>query len=100
MDDDPAFAAEVLAAQAYYRDLLEWESVNLARRKDNPLPYFARLKAELPARYIHRQAVFLATNADLPAEDGKLLLHAMLGQPALALEQVEPDLDVPGQLST
>ena len=80
MSDDPTFEAEVQAAQAYYRDLLEWESVNLARRRDNPLPYFARLKAELPSRYIDRQAILLATGSDLPVEDGKLLLHAMLGQ--------------------
>jgi hypothetical protein len=98
MDDDPAFAAEVHAAQAYYRDLLEWESVNLARRRDNPLPYFARLKAELPSRYIDRQAVFLATNSDLAAADGKALLQAMLGQGVpTVLEQLEAVPDVPSQ---
>jgi hypothetical protein len=88
LSDDPAFAEEVEVAKAYYRDLLEWESVNLARRKDNPLPYFARLKAELPNRYIDRQAVFVATNSDLASEDGKLLLQAMLGQPAGATFEV------------
>jgi len=79
MTDDAAFAEEVEVAKAYYRDLLEWESVNLARRKDNPLPYFARLKAELPARYIDKQAVLLASTEGLPAEDGAALLAAMLG---------------------
>jgi AcrR family transcriptional regulator len=79
ISDDPAFAEEVEVAKAYYRDLLEWESVDLARRKDNPLPYFARLKAELPARYIDRQAVLLASAEGLPAEDGAALLAAMLG---------------------
>jgi hypothetical protein len=88
VDDDPAFAEEVEVAKAYYRDHLEWESVNLARRKDNPLPYFARLKAELPARYIDRQAIFVGTNSDLASEDGKLLLHAMLGQPAPAAPEL------------
>ena len=77
---DPAFAEEVEAAEAYYRDLLEWESVNLARRKDNPLPYFARLKAELPSRYIDRQAVFLATSATLDPAAGQRLLANMVGE--------------------
>jgi hypothetical protein len=82
ISDDPAFAEEVEVAKAYYRDLLEWESVNLARRKDNPLPYFARLKAELPARYIDRQAVLLATaDGSLSDADGYSLLQAMLGRP-------------------
>lgn len=81
-NDDPAFAEEVEVAKAYYRDLLEWESVNLARRRDNPLPYFARLKAELPTRYIDRQAVLLVPGSDLPSEDGKALLQAMFGQDA------------------
>ncbi len=75
---DPEFADEVKVAEAYYRDLLEWESVNLARRKDNPLPYFARLKAELPSRYIDRQAVLLTTTDALTSEDGQALLQAML----------------------
>jgi len=79
ISEDPAFAAEVEVAKAYYRDLLEWESVNLARRKDNPLPYFARLKAELPARYIDRQAVLLGTVPSLDPDDGKALLAGMLG---------------------
>ena len=99
MDDDPAFAEEIEVAKAYYRDLLEWESVNLARRKDNPLPYFARLKAELPSRYIDRQAIFLATGPELPAEDGKQLLQAMFGQGTPpALEELEAAPDVPSQL--
>src|SRR5260370_13953480 len=70
ISEDPAFAAEVAVAKAYYRDLLEWESRNLARRKDNPLPYFARLKAELPARYIDRQAVLLAAVPSLDPDGG------------------------------
>ena len=79
MDDDPAFAEEVEVAKHYYRDLLEWESVNLARRRDNPLPYFARLKAELPGRYIDRQAVVVATDLGFEIENGKALLAAMFG---------------------
>jgi hypothetical protein len=80
IDSDPIFAEEVEVAKAYYRDLLGWESVNLARRKDNPLPFFARLKAEMPARYIDRQAVMLASSADLTAGDGQRLLQATLSQ--------------------
>jgi hypothetical protein len=91
ISEDPAFAAEVEVAKAYYRDLLEWESVNLARRKDNPLPYFARLKAELPARYIDRQAVLLGTVPSLDPEDGRELLRAMLDAPAVTLEAAGPD---------
>jgi hypothetical protein len=79
MEDDQAFAEEVEVAKAYYRDLLEWESVNLARHKGNPLPYFARLKAELPSRYIDRQAVFVATNQEVDPVDGARILQAMLG---------------------
>ena len=95
MADDPAFAEEVDVAKAYYRDLIEWESVDLARRRDNPLGFFARLKAELPTRYIDRQAIFVATNSDLASEDGKLLLQAMLGQPT-TLDHLEA---APGELS-
>ena len=92
MGADPAFAAEVEAAQGYYRDLLEWESVNLARRKDNPLPYFARLKAELPSRYIDRQAVFLAGSAPLDPAAGQTLLATMLGQLPAPLPTAQTDV--------
>jgi hypothetical protein len=91
--DDSAFAEEVKVAEAYYRDHLEWESVNLARRKDNPLPFFARLKAELPARYIDRQAVLIGTVEALDPEEGRALLRAMLDLPPAegALEAAGPD---------
>jgi hypothetical protein len=62
---------------------LEWESVTLGKTSRNPLPYFARLKAERPARYIDKATMLVASfTGDLPAADGKALLHAMLGQPA------------------
>jgi hypothetical protein len=93
---DPAFADEVKVAEAYYRDLLEWESVNLARRKDNPLPFFARLKAELPARYIDRQAVLLATPDALNPEAGHALLQALLGQAPLVPLQALGQSTAPG----
>ena len=47
-------AAEAAAAVEYFKDLTEWESLTLARTRHNPLPFFARLKAERPARYIER----------------------------------------------
>ena len=79
-DVDTEFAAEVVVAREYYCDYLEWESVTLGKTSRNPLPFFARLKAERPARYIDRQAILLAPGSDLPAEDGKQLLQAMFGQ--------------------
>jgi hypothetical protein len=89
LDQDRVFAEEMETAMAYYRDLLEWESVNLARRRNNPLPYFARLKAELPARYIDKQAVLLAGGPlDLGAEEGKQLLAAILARPQPAPPQL------------
>jgi hypothetical protein len=82
-DADPEFAAEVDVAREYYCDYLEWESVTLGKTSRNPLPYFARLKAERPARYIDKATMLVASfTSDLPAADGKALLHAMLGQPA------------------
>ena len=90
-DADPEFAAEVDVAREYYCDYLEWESVTLGKTSRNPLPYFARLKAERPARYIDKATMLVASfTGELPAEDGKALLLAMFGQGAgathLALE--------------
>jgi len=81
-DADPEFAAEVDVAREYYADYLEWESVTLGKTSRNPLPYFARLKAERPARYIDKATMLVASfTSDFPAEDGRALLQAMLGQP-------------------
>jgi hypothetical protein len=91
LDHDLAFAEEVEVAMAYYRDLLEWESVNLGRQRHNPLPYFARLKAELPARYIDKQAVLLAGGPlDLAADEGKQLLATILNHTQPAPPQLPP----------
>jgi hypothetical protein len=80
-DADPEFAAEVDVAREYYCDYLEWESVTLGKKSRNPLPYFARLKAERPARYIDKATMLVASfTSDLPAEDGRALLLAMFGQ--------------------
>jgi hypothetical protein len=92
-DADQAFAKEIEVARSYYGDHLEWESVMLGRLKGNPLPYFARLKAERPSRYIDRQAVLIGTDPSLYPEEGRALLQAMLGRGAAvgALEAAGPD---------
>jgi hypothetical protein len=54
---DRDFADETEAALEYYRDRTEWESLELGRVRGNPLPYFARLKAERPARYVEKQII-------------------------------------------
>jgi hypothetical protein len=59
---DPAFADEYEAARSFYGDLIEWQSVDLARRKNNPLPYFARLKADQPEKYSERAQIAHVTN--------------------------------------
>ena len=76
---DAEFDAEVDVAMDYYRDHLEWESVTLGRVRHNPLPYFARLKAERPGRYLDRAAVLVAAPPELTPADGKALLAAMFG---------------------
>jgi hypothetical protein len=82
MAADPELAAEVEVAREYFQDYLEWQSVTLGQTSRNPLPFFARLKAERPARYIDRQAVFLAGSATLDPAAGQQLLRALLGQGA------------------
>jgi hypothetical protein len=78
---DPAFAEEIEVARDYYKAYLEWQSVELGRVNRNPLPFFARLKAELPARYIDKATMLVASvTGELPAEDGRALLLAMFGQ--------------------
>jgi hypothetical protein len=59
---DAAFAEEYEDARAFYVELIEWESVDLARRKNNPLGYFGRLKADQPERYVERAQIASVTN--------------------------------------
>jgi hypothetical protein len=87
MEVDPEFAAEVDVAREYYADHLEWQSVALGQISRNPLPFFARLKAERPARYIDRQAVLVGTSSDLDPQEGKAILQAMLGVGTSATHQ-------------
>jgi hypothetical protein len=79
-DENAAFANEIEAASRYYRELLEWQSVNVGRTKNNPLPFFARLKAEMPGRYIERQVTAnLNLNADAPPSfDSRAMLISSL----------------------
>jgi hypothetical protein len=66
---DPVFAEERRHALEYHHALLEWESLNLGRCKHSPLPFFDRLKAELPARHVDK-ALIGAINVNLgPALD-------------------------------
>jgi hypothetical protein len=90
---DRDFAEEIEVARNYYADHLEWESVTLGRIRGNPLPYFARLKAERPSRYIDRQAVLIGTVESLSPEEGRAVLQAMLDLPPVegALEPAGPD---------
>jgi hypothetical protein len=80
---DPAFEAEYEAARDFYQDLIEWESVDLARRRGNPLPYFARMKADQPERYVEKAQIATVTNIlnvspdANPAEAGAFLAQLL-----------------------
>ena len=98
--EDPAFAEELDAAKSYHGDLIEWESLCVGRRKGNPLPYFDRLKAELPERHLDQLRVSslnvnLNTSASLLGEneaDSALKLFrglALLADPAI-FGEIEP----------
>jgi hypothetical protein len=76
---DPIFAEERRHALEYHHALLEWESLNLGRCKHSPLPFFDRLKAELPARHIEKQVVMNVDATTGPdSVDAPAVLRAML----------------------
>ena len=76
---DPIFAEEVKRALEYHRALLEWESLNLGRCKHSPLPFFDRLKAELPERHVDKNlSVSLNMSAELSSADVLPALQHML----------------------
>lgn len=80
--EHPELAEEAEDALTYYKQALECELVALGRRTNNPLPYFARLKAELPNRYLDK-AVILSATVDVNAleeKDGRALLAALMGE--------------------
>lgn len=96
---DPVFADEVESAKAFYRELVEWESVNLARTKNNPLPFFARLKAEMPERYLDK-AISVNLNAELgaasmSASDVRQILAHALG---VATEPTRGQIEAAGRV--
>jgi hypothetical protein len=79
---DPIFAEERRHALEYHHALLEWESLNLGRCKHSPLPYFDRLKAEMPGRHVDKALigalnVTVGTTLD-PGADAAQLLRDML----------------------
>jgi hypothetical protein len=86
---DPGFKREMESAWLYYLDRLEWEHVHLGRTAGNTsLPYFGRLKAELPAKYDRQtewrylfhesNTVNVYTNQALSQEALSTLLRGML----------------------
>lgn len=78
-DRDPVFAEEMERALEYHRSLLEWESLNLGRCKHSPLPFFDRLKAELPARHVDRAVIASMTvTAELTGVEAARALRDML----------------------
>jgi hypothetical protein len=97
---DPEFARKVHAAVQEFADSLEENMTRLARRQDNVIGNIVLLKRHRPSEYIEKTvSLSLTATTELPAADGKALLHAMLGQPTpAALEELEPASDVPNQL--
>ncbi|OLC67387.1 MAG: hypothetical protein AUH69_04435 [Actinobacteria bacterium 13_1_40CM_4_65_12] len=77
---DVMFAEEAEAALEHFRDRTEWESLQVGRTRKNPLPFFARLKAERPARYVEKAtlAVVNIPEAALDPAAALALLHGML----------------------
>jgi hypothetical protein len=96
-DTDVVFAAEYEAALEFYRDMLEWMSVQLAVVRGNPLPFFARLKAERPDRYVEKQiTAMFSVNVDtqLEGHDAASFLAGLLSAatPATRAELARGDI--------
>jgi hypothetical protein len=88
---DSVFAEEVDRALEYHRALLEWESLNLGRCKHSPLPFFDRMKAEMPSRHVDRAligAVNVNVGTGLDSVDAVAMLRAMLGDLSPATRQM------------
>ena len=103
---DPAFARQVEDARQTYLDRHALNLNRLAFKKDNVVASIVALKAGRPEQYIERALTVTASfNAELDAQAGQQLLHAMLanltpesrrqlseGFPALpALAPMQPD---------
>jgi hypothetical protein len=79
-DADPAFAAEVDTALAYYRGRVEAGLVHNSRVTGNPVGYIVRNKAEQPAKYIERHAIVnLSVSAEVSGDDASTLLRELMG---------------------
>jgi hypothetical protein len=79
--NDTIFAEEMRRALEYHRSLLEWESLNLGRCKHSPLPYFDRLKAELPDRHVDRALIATVNvTTEVPPDLGADFLREMIAQ--------------------
>lgn len=77
---DAGFAEEEEAALEHFRDRTEWESLQVGRLRKNPLPFFARLKAERPGRYVEKATlavVNVPADTPGPAEARALLLEML-----------------------
>lgn len=100
---DVVFAEELHRALEYHRALLEWESLNLGRRKHSPLPFFDRLKAELPARHVDKALVATVTvdaTSSLDGRDALSLLQGMLGEASGATRELLSGQDATVVLQT
>jgi hypothetical protein len=79
---DPAFAQQVENARQSYLDRHALNLNRLAFKKDNVVASIVALKAGRPAEYVEKAMTITASfTTELPAENGKALLQAMLGQP-------------------
>jgi hypothetical protein len=96
---DPVFAKAVENARQSYLDRHALNLNRLAFKKGNVVASIVALKAGRPAEYVEKAMTVTAHfTTELPAEDGKALLHAMLGQPT-TLDHLDAAPDVPGELS-
>lgn len=78
---DSAFAQQVENARQSYLDRHALNLNRLAFKKDNVVASIVALKAGRPAEYVEKAMTVTAHfTAELPVEDGRQLLHAMLGQ--------------------
>jgi len=93
-------AEEVDAAHEYFCALTEWQSLSVGRVKGNPLPFFARLKADRPARYVERaqiQTVSLNVHTDANPQEAKTLLATLLaGATPTTRREIEGRGGLPG----
>jgi len=82
LTDDPAFAAEVDAAHAYFKARIEAALLHNTRVTGNPAGAIVRNKGEQPMKYIEKTATFnLTATTTLESIDGRAVLLAIIGDP-------------------